>query len=204
MERFRKCSAVSKILSSLNVYIRKNICLGAVREGLLASNSKSGALDKQATYYISCASSDKGIAKDRAFDEADGCLVIMTAKYYNELKKKGANVARDYPLIRNYFSISSESTKVILLPLEDAPRDMPDCLKVCNSISLVESLYYWILNLIRLLIQIILLVVTEYLGRCLFRYLLPYTVEDLGSLLVDCLLHYLQHYLSKYINYSKL
>lgn len=226
-------STVSRFFASLNGCIRKNICLRAVRESLLARNSKAGDMDKLLICYISCSKNDKVIANDcakllnksgfrciisadikwevdidlsrnKAFADADRCLVIMTSEYLDELKRAESNAARDYDLIRDDLSSFPKGSKIVLWPLVNALRDLPDCLMTSPCISQVELLSHWVHILVRILIQFILLVLAECLVRFLAQSLLPSTDEGLHRLLVECLLQYLLSKIVKSIKYRKL
>ena len=211
--------------------------LRAVRESLLPRNSKLGDTDKLLTCYISCSENDKAIANDcakllnksgfrciisadfkrevdidlsrnKAFADADRCLVIMTGEYLDELKSVESNAARDYDLIRDELSSFPKGSKIVLWPLVNALRDLPNCLMTCSCISQVELLSHWVHILVRILIQFIYPVLVECLVRFLSQSLLPSTDEGLHRFLVEYLLQYLLQYLLdklvKSIKYPKL
>ena len=226
-------SAMSDFISSLSNCIRKNMGLRAVSERLLPRNSKLGDTDKLLTCYILCSENDKVIANDcakllnksrfrciisadfkreididlsrnKAFTDADRCLVIVTSEYLKELKRAESNAARDYDLIRDELSSFPKGSKIVLWPLVNALRDLPDCLMTSPCISQVELLSHWVHILVRILIQFILLVLAECLVRFLAQSLLPSTDEGLHRLLVECLLQYLLSKIVKSIKYRKL
>lgn len=226
-------STVSRFFASLNGCIRKNIWLRAVRESLLPRNSKLRDTDKLLTCYISCSENDKVIANDcakllnkfgfrciisagferevdidlsrnKAFTDADRCLVVVTSEYLEELKRAESNAARDYDLIRDELSSYPKGSKIVLWPLVNALRDLPDCLMTCSCVPQVELLSHWVHILVRFLIKFICPVLAEYLVRFLAQSLLPSTDEGLHRFLVECLLQYLRDKLVKSIKYSKL
>ena len=230
-------STVSRLFASLNGYIRKNIWLRAVSESLLARNSKAGDMDKLLTCYISCSKNDRAIANDcakllnksrfrciisadfkrevdidlsrnKAFADADRCLIVVTSEYLDELKRAESNAARDYDLIRDELSSFPKGSKIVLWPLVNALRDLPDCLMTSPCISQVELLSHWVHILVRILIQFIYPVLVECLVRFLSQSLLPSTDEGLHRFLVEYLLQYLLQYLLdklvKSIKYPKL
>lgn len=207
--------------------------LRAVSESLFPRNSKAGDMDKLLTCYISCSQNDKVIANDcakllnksgfrciisagferevdidssrnTAFADADRCLVIMTDEYLDELKRAESNAARDYDLIRDELSSFPKGSKIVLWPLVNALRDLPDCLMTSPCISQVELLSHWVHILVSILIKFICPVLAECLVRFLAQSLLPSTDEGLHRFLVECLLQYLRDKLVKSIKYSKL
>lgn len=215
MNIYKYCSPIRELSSSL----RRSVIIRVVREGLRAYRSELGAEEKTLSCYISCAENDKGVANDcakllnqsgfrcivssnleqgagnavsrtKSFAEADKCLVIMTAEYLQELKKKGSNVARDYDLILNEFSTIPESKKVISLPWGNASLDIPDCLKA-RGISLVELLYYWGRSLVYFLTNMALLSLVEYSVSSLVQYFVPDMVGPFAQIIEGYLAHYL-------------
>lgn len=226
-----RCSLVRELFTSLRRYVNIRV----VREGLRAYHSELGAEDKPLSCYITCTENDKGMANDcakllnesgfsciissdleqgsdrevsrsKSFAEADKCLVIMTAEYLQELKKKGSNVARDYDLILNEFSTIPESKKVISLPLENASLDIPDCLKARSGISLVELLYYWGRSLVYFMTNMTLLSLVEYSVSSLVQYFVPDMVGPFAQIIEGYLAHYLVamlfriHKVHKFVN----
>ena len=216
MNIYKFCSPIRELSSSL----RRSVIIRVVREGLRAYRSELGAEEKTLSCYISCAENDKGVANDcakllnqsgfrcivssnleqgagnavsraKSFAEADKCLVIMTAEYLQELKKKGSNVARDYDLILNEFSTIPESKKVISLPLENASLDIPDCLRARSGISLVELLHYWGRHLVNYLAYMALRSLMEYSVSSLVQYFVPDMVGPFAQIIEDYLVHYL-------------
>lgn len=211
-----RCSLVRELFTSLRRYVNIRV----VREGLRAYHSELGAEDKPLSCYITCTENDKGMANDcakllnesgfsciissdleqgsdrevsrsKSFAEADKCLVIMTAEYLQELKKKGSNVARDYDLILNEFSSIPESKKVISLPWGNASLDVPDCLKARSSISLVELLHYWGRHLVNYLAHMALLIIVEFLVTSAVQYFAPSIAGPIAKIIEDFLCHYL-------------
>ena len=191
-----------------------------VRESLRAYCSELGANEETLSCYISCAENDKGLANEcakllnksgfsciissdleqgadrevsrsKSFAEADKCLVIMTAEYLQELKKKGSNVARDYDLILNEFSSIPESKKVISLPWGNASLYIPDCLKARSGISLVELLHYWGRHLVNYLAYRALLIIVEFVVTSAVQYFAPSIAGPIAKIIEGFLCHYL-------------
>lgn len=221
-KNINQCSPIRELFTSLRRYVNIRV----LRESLRAYRSELGVEDKPLSCYISCAENNKGMGNDcakllnesgfrciissdleqgsdqggscsKSFAEADKCLVIMTAEYLQELRRKGSNVARDYDLILNEFSSIPESKKVISLPWGNASLDVPDCLKARSGISLVELLRYWGRHLVIYLAYMALLIIVEFLVTSFIQYFAPSIAGPIAKILEDVLCHYLMRYLFK-------
>ena len=215
MNKIERCrSTMSKLMSSLGTSIRKNLMLIALREGLLGRNSKLRPVGRSLFYYISCAENDKMVADDfvkvlneegvqcvvssdfdceavpkasrkMSFMEADKCLVLVTADYIQQLDRDDTNVSQDYALICGELSKTPESTKIQLVPLVNAPRDIPDCLRARQEIPIACVLPRYCLGVLGSFARKLL---REYLVSFLLDALPPSSLQDwIGGWVSDLL-----------------